>query len=130
MTNYTINHIEVDGHTYWVILNNDSLEYFNGYDFMGSVSWTPCLNICYWMDKEEAMEIARDLNLADEPAEPEIPTKTKFEVYAKRWSNAEKKQIMFLVGEFGTYFHAELFAKAYGDYFKSTTKIVEYKAIK
>ena len=70
MTNYTINHIEVDGHTYWTILNNDSNEYFNGYDFMGSVNWTPCVDICYWMSKEEAMEICRDLNLADEPAEP------------------------------------------------------------
>ena len=71
MTNYTINHIEVDGHTYWTILNNDSNEYFNGYDFMGSVNWTPCVDICYWMSKEEAMEICRDLNLADESAEPE-----------------------------------------------------------
>ena len=115
----------------YIITNTETKSFFAGYDFMGSIDWVQATNEAYMMDLDEAESILKDMEAAeDEPAEPEIPTKTKFEVYAKRWSNAEKKQIMFLVGEFSVYFHAELFAKAYSDYFKATTKIVEYKAIK
>ena len=43
---------------------------FNGYDFMGSVEWEDYGGDACWMEPDEAEQIIKDLEAADEPAEP------------------------------------------------------------
>lgn len=56
-----------------VIINNEigPYAYFCGYDSMGSVEWRSDILSAYYMDIDEAAQIIKDLEAADEPAEPE-----------------------------------------------------------
>lgn len=44
-------------------------QYFAGYDPMGSVDWVDCGGDAYWATPEEAKQIVKDLEAADEPVE-------------------------------------------------------------
>lgn len=46
-------------------------QYFAGYDSMGSIDWQDDFEFDKAMDISEAREIIKDLEAADEPAEPE-----------------------------------------------------------
>ena len=60
------------GETKYVIINRDlgPDSYFAGYDFMGSVDWTTDVLSAYYMDRDEADQIANDLADADAPLTP------------------------------------------------------------
>ena len=51
MTKYTLTKVQYQGFPYYAILNNDSMEYFAGYDFMGSVTWEKC-TLRTWLNGE------------------------------------------------------------------------------
>lgn len=55
---------------------------------------------------------------------------SKFEVMATVWSDEQQKQMQIVIGEFDEYMNARIFAKAYSDYYSSTTEIIEYKRCK
>jgi len=65
MENYTLTKIQDSGCTYYAIFNNDSMEYFAGYDFMGSATWEKHLDDCSWLLEDEAYQIKADLESAD-----------------------------------------------------------------
>lgn len=65
MANYTLTKIQDSGCTYYAIFNEDSREYFAGYDFMGSVTWEKRLDDCSWLLEDEAYQIKADLESAD-----------------------------------------------------------------
>ena len=52
----------------FVDLGND-VEFFAGYDFMGSVIWVDDRHEALAMDPDEAQQILEDLEAADEPSE-------------------------------------------------------------
>lgn len=60
--------------TKFVIRNNENRQwpFFGGYDFMGSVDWENDILIAYYMDRDEAEQIVRDLESADEECRPEV----------------------------------------------------------
>ena len=68
MTKYRINQPDLSGKVWIEDLENGKV--FNGYDFMGSVNWEDYGGDAYWADPDEAEQIVRDLEAADEPAEP------------------------------------------------------------
>lgn len=47
----------------------------------------------------------------------------KFVVIATVWSEEEKKQVKVIRGMFAEYLDAELFAKAYSEFYKTATEI-------
>ena len=61
------------GETKLVIVNTEigMYAYFCGYDFMGSAEWKSDLMEAYYMDREEAEQIVKDLETAEETDEPE-----------------------------------------------------------
>jgi len=66
MANYTLVKIQENGCTLYAICNNaDTMEYFAGYDFMGSVEWVLDLRAARWMVESEAYQIKADLESAD-----------------------------------------------------------------
>ena len=65
MTKYTLTKVQYQGFPYYAILNNDSMEYFAGYDFMGSATWEKHLDDCSWLLEDEAYQIKADLESAD-----------------------------------------------------------------
>ena len=46
----------------FTIKNKETGEYFDGYDFMGSIDWNPSRVSCKWMGYDEAYQILADLN--------------------------------------------------------------------
>ena len=48
----------------------------------------------------------------------------KYIVVATKWSEEEHKQAKAVVGEFPSYMHAEIYKKAYNDFYKSDAKIM------
>ena len=70
MTKYTLTKVQNQGCTYYAIFNNDSMEYFAGYDFMGSVTWEKHLDDCSWLLEDEAYQIKADLESADADDQP------------------------------------------------------------
>lgn len=77
MANYTMIKIQKNGCTYYAISNEDSMEYFAGYDFMGSATWEKHLDDCSWLLEDEAYQIKADLESAD--ADDSVET-VKYEV--------------------------------------------------
>lgn len=65
MTNYTLVKIQENGCTLYAIHNEGTMEYFAGYDFMGSVDWVRDLQDARWMVESEAYQIKADLESAD-----------------------------------------------------------------
>lgn len=61
------------GETKLVIVNTEigMYAYFCGYDFMGSAEWKSDIMEAYYMDREEAEQIFKDLEAGEETAEPE-----------------------------------------------------------
>lgn len=54
-----------------VIIDMETRKYFNGYDFMGSVCWTPSVVGCVHFDYiADAKQVIADLESADTPCEP------------------------------------------------------------
>lgn len=51
---------------------------------------------------------------------------SKYEVWAKVWSEENKSQIKIVVGKFDRFINAKIFAKAYTEHFRSEAEIVEY----
>lgn len=47
----------------------------------------------------------------------------RFVVIATVWSEEEKKQVKTICGMFARYIEAELFAKAYSEYYKAVAEI-------
>jgi len=77
MTNYTMQKIQDSGCTLCAIYNEDTKEYFAGYDFMGSVDWVQNWHDAKWMVESEACQIKADLESAD--ADDSVET-VKYEV--------------------------------------------------
>ena len=73
MANYTMQKIQDSDCTYYAIFNNDSMEYFAGYDFMGSATWEKHLDDCSWLLEDEAYQIKADLESADADDEQQAP---------------------------------------------------------
>ena len=67
---------------FFVIMDTDDNKYanhvyFNGYDFMGSVNWENQFSFDFALEtREEAEQIVKDLEAADEPDEPEEEQET------------------------------------------------------
>ena len=64
-------------------------EYFTGYSFMGCANWTDSiLSKCILeMDKEEAEQIIKDLEAADDPAETEAPDQDQVRIVIEAAQN-------------------------------------------
>ena len=56
--------IEVKSNLF-VIKNKQTGEFFDGYDFMGSVDWNPSQISCYWMSYDEAYQTLADLKAGE-----------------------------------------------------------------
>ena len=69
MSKYRIGQPDLNG-LVW-IEDTENEKVFNGYDFMGSVNWEDYGGDAYWAEPDEAEQIVKDLEAADEPAEPE-----------------------------------------------------------
>ena len=69
MSKYRIGQPDLNGKVW--IEDMETGKAFNGYDFMGSVIWEDYGGDAYWAEPEEAEQIIKDLESADEPAEPE-----------------------------------------------------------
>lgn len=72
MSKYRIVTAELNGETRCWIDDMENGKVFNGYDFMGSVNWEDYGGDAYWADPDEAEQIIRDLEAADENPQPEI----------------------------------------------------------
>lgn len=54
-----------------VIMDTETKQYFAGYDFMGSIDWKDEIDCdCLLPDYEDVEQLVRDMESADEPAEP------------------------------------------------------------
>lgn len=73
MTNYTMQKIQDSGCTLCAIFNEDTREYFAGYDFMGSVDWAQNWHDAKWMFESEAYQIKKDMKAADTDDEQQEP---------------------------------------------------------
>lgn len=73
MTIYTLTKVQDSGCTLYAIYNEDTMEYFAGYDFMGSVDWVQDLQDARWMFESEAHQIKNDLESADADDEQHEP---------------------------------------------------------
>ena len=51
---------------------------------------------------------------------------SKYEVWVMMWSEEHKAQIKIVAGTFDTAINAEIFAKAYKEYYRAEAEIVEY----
>ena len=84
MKKYEIAKVANEDGTYTIIVNNETNQYFAGYDFMGSVNWEDCIVNASWMDEDEdAEQIVRDLESADEPAEPAKQSDPMMEMFQR-----------------------------------------------
>ena len=108
MKRYELQKHQDMNHTFYAIRNLDTMEWFAGYDFMGSVDWVASPADSYEMSKEEALDVLEDLvasddepeeaeaiieelKAADEPAEPtKAPVMTLYEVGMKHIETGEK----------------------------------------
>lgn len=62
-----------------MIQDNETGMYFAGYDFMGGVEWREEITPdCILAQYEDADQIVKDLEAADEPAEEEDPTTKQY----------------------------------------------------
>ena len=77
MTKYEITKIRsMDNEVRYVIYNKEEHAFFAGYDFMGSVDWeysSVPSESCELTAEDDPEQIVKDLESADEPAEPEEP---------------------------------------------------------
>lgn len=69
MSKYEIGQPDINGLVWIKDVENEKA--FNGYDFMGSVMWVDCCDGDFWCEPEEAEQIVRDLEAADEPDDEE-----------------------------------------------------------
>ena len=100
MSKYEISQIRsMDNEVRFVIYNKEERAFFAGYDFMGSVEWeyshVPS-EACELTAEDDPEQIVKDLEAADEPAEPENPMKltkdqiTTLNIMAKtNWERAQ-----------------------------------------
>jgi hypothetical protein len=58
----SIYEVEIVGTNLFVIKDTHTGEYFDGYDFMGSIDWNPSRVSCKWMGYDEAYQTLADLN--------------------------------------------------------------------
>ena len=51
----------------------------------------------------------------------------KYLVIAVKWDEGSKAQVKYVAGEFTNYMNANLFKKAYNDYYSANAEVVEIK---
>lgn len=54
----------------YIILNTETKQWFEGYDFMGGQEWSDLSISAYEMDEQEALQIKADLEAADADDQP------------------------------------------------------------
>ena len=70
MSKYEIITVHDWDNIWYAIFDTEGAQYFAGYDFMGSVNWQSCISPeCYISEEDEAEQIIRDLESADEETE-------------------------------------------------------------
>ena len=82
MSKYEISQIRsMDNEARFVIYNKEEHAFFAGYDFMGSVNWEHSQvpsEACELTTEDDPEQIVKDLESADDPAEPEDPAKKEY----------------------------------------------------
>lgn len=64
MSKYRIHEPDLNGKVWIEDMENEKA--FNGYDFMGSVIWVDYGEDGYWAEPDEAEQIVKDLEAADD----------------------------------------------------------------
>lgn len=87
-----------------VIVNTETepTTYFCGYDFMGSVDWNTNILSAYYMYIDEAEQIKKDLEAADDPAERQTRT-----VYIIKTHSVAKPNNRCFAGEEAFYYRGK-----------------------
>lgn len=70
MKKYELTGYQDMNHTFYLIRNTETQEYFAGYDFMGSQEWVENITDSYEMGEHEALALLEDLESADADDQP------------------------------------------------------------
>ena len=98
----------------YAIYNEDEAAFFSDFDFMGSAEWVKIPTEDCLMSKEDADEISRILEAADEPAEPEVNPADK--QYLMKTSFNDEPFAKVMTGrEIANFYEQDQLCGMYGD---------------
>lgn len=96
----------------YIILNTETKQWFEGYDFMGGQEWSDLSISAYEMDEQEALQIKADLEAADADDQPEDEKEeTKMESTITEATMEQRRELAVRIHKLNSLFTREYLAE-------------------